>query len=294
MKLRVLLLTLGLTFFSVTASAQVQVVSTLPWIGSLAGDIGKDKVRVSILVKASQDPHFVEPKPSMILEVRKADLLMINGLDLEVGYLPVLLQSSRNPRIQPGNQGYLDCSQFIVPIDPPAQLDRSMGDVHPQGNPHYHLSPKNMVQVAQGIAERLSSLDPPNSGVYRSNLEELKERFRAKQSLWATMPLKGKRFVAYHRFFEYLARDFGFEIVAYVEPKPGIPPSAAHVETLVALVKQTKVDAILTTSYYGKKEGAFLSEATGVKYVVVPHDVGADDTVRDCVSLIDQALKSLQ
>jgi zinc/manganese transport system substrate-binding protein len=169
-----------------------------------------------------------------------------------------------------------------------------MGDVHPQGNPHYHLSPKNMVQVAQGMAERLSRLDPPNRGVYRSNLEELKERLRGKQPQWATIPLKGKRFVAYHRFFEYLARDFGFEISAYVEPKPGIPPSAAHVETLVALVKQTKVDAILTTSYYGKKKGAFLSEATGVKYVVVPHDVGADDTVRDCVSLIDQALKSLQ
>ena len=187
-KLRILLLTLGLTFFSVTASAQIQVVATLPWIGSLAGDIGKDKVRVSTLVKPSQDPHFVEPKPSMILEVRKADLLMTNGLDLEVGYLPVLLESSRNPRIQTGNQGYLDCSQFFSPLDQPVQVDRSMGDVHPLGNPHYHLSPKNMIQVAQGMAERLSSLDPSNSGLYRSNLEELKERFRAKQALWATPP----------------------------------------------------------------------------------------------------------
>jgi zinc/manganese transport system substrate-binding protein len=294
MKLKILLLTLGITFLSVTSSAQVRVVATLPWIGSLAGDIGKDKVRVSTLVKPHQDPHFVEPKPSMVLEVRKAEILMTNGLDLEVGYLPVLQESSRNPRIQPGNKGYLDCSQFIVPIDPPAQVDRSMGDVHPLGNPHYHLSPKNLLQVAQGMAERLSSLDPSNSGMYRSNLEELKDRFRGKQPQWATIPLKGKRFVAYHRFFEYLAGDFGFEIVAYVEPKPGIPPSAAHIETLVALVKQTKVDAFLTTSYYGKKEVAFLSQATGVKYVVVPHDVGANESVGDCVSLVDQVLKSLQ
>lgn len=294
MKLRILLLTLGITFLSVTASAQVRVVATLPWIGSLATDIGKDKVRVSTLVKPSQDPHFVEPKPSMILEVRKADLLMINGLDLEVGYLPVLLQSSRNPRIQPGNQGYLDCSQFIVPIDPPAQLDRSMGDVHPQGNPHYHLSPKNMVQVAQGMAERLSSLDPSNSGVYRSNLEELKERFRAKHSLWATMPLKGKRFVAYHRFFEYLASEFGFEIIGYIEPKPGIPPSAGHIEKLIEMIRKAKPDGILSLNYYGQKEVTFLSQKTGVKSIIVPHDIGATEKAKDWFSLMDQVLSSLK
>jgi zinc/manganese transport system substrate-binding protein len=230
----------------------------------------------------------------MILEVRKADLLLFNGLDLEVGYLPVLIESSRNPRIQPGNSGHLDCSRFIEVIDRPAVADRSMGDVHPLGNPHYHLSPKNIFRVAEGIAHGLSRLDQGNAEFYKANLVSFQATFDEKQNQWRTHSLKGKKFFPYHRLFEYLAQDFGFEIVGYVEPKPGIPPSAGHVEKVIELLKKAKPHAILTTSYYGEREVRFLSQKSGIKYIIVPHDVGSTSKATDWFTLMDQILTLLQ
>jgi zinc/manganese transport system substrate-binding protein len=274
--------------------AQLNVVATLPWIGSLASDIGKDKIKVTTLVKSSQDPHYVEAKPSMILEVRRADLLLFNGLELEIGYLPVLVESSRNPKIQPGTPGYFDCSQFVEVIEKPAAVDRSMGDVHPLGNPHYHLSPRNIYRVAGGIAEILAAANPESAGFYRANLSAWESRFKEKEKQWMEYPLKGKKFIPYHKFFEYLAREFGFEILGYVEPKPGIPPSAGWVEKIIELAKRMKPEAILTTSYYGTREVTFLSQKSGVKYIVVPHDVGATPACKDWFSLMDQVLAALK
>ncbi len=276
------------------AAAKLNVVATLPWIGSLAEDIAKDRIKVTTLVKPNQDPHYVEAKPSMILEVRRADLLLFNGLELEIGYLPVLVESSRNPKIQPGTPGSFDCSQFVEVIEKPAAVDRSMGDVHPLGNPHYHLSPRNIYRVTGGIAEILATADPENAGFYRANLAAWQDRFREKEKRWAENPLKGKKFLPYHKFFEYLAREFGFEIIGYVEPKPGIPPSAGWVEKMIELAKRMKPDAILTTPYYGTREVTFLSQKSGVKYIVVPHDVGATPACKDWFSLMDQILAALK
>jgi zinc/manganese transport system substrate-binding protein len=276
------------------AVAKLNIVVTLPWIGSLAGDMGKDKIKVTALVKPNQDPHFVEAKPSMILEVRRADLLLFNGLELEIGYLPVLVESSRNPKIQPGTPGYFDCSQFVEVIEKPAAADRSMGDVHPLGNPHYHLSPRNIYRVAGGITEVLAAADPGNAGFYRANLAAWQGRWKEKEKQWAEFPLQGKKFLPYHKFFEYLAHDFGFEILGYVEPKPGIPPSAGWVEKIIELSKRMKPDAFLTTAYYGTREVAFLSQRSGVKYIVVPHDVGATPACQDWFSLMDQVLAGLK
>jgi zinc/manganese transport system substrate-binding protein len=276
------------------AMAKLNVVATLPWIGSLAGEIGGDRIKVTTLVKPNQDPHYVEAKPSMILEVRRADLLMFNGLELEIGYLPVLVESSRNPAIQSGTPGYFDCSQFVDVFEKPAAVDRSMGDVHPLGNPHYHLSPRNIYRVTAGITEALARVDPGNEGFYRSNLAAWQEKFKEKEKQWAEYTLKGKKFISYHKFFEYLANEFGFEIIGYVEPKPGIPPSAGWVERIIELAKRMKPDAILTTSYYGTREVAFLSQKSGVKYIVVPHDVGATPACKDWFSLIDQVLAALE
>jgi zinc/manganese transport system substrate-binding protein len=281
-------------FFAAPAGAGLNIATTLPWIGSIASEIGKDEVSVSSFVKPSQDPHFVEAKPSMILAVRKADILMYNGMDLEIGYLPVLVESSKNPKIQPGNPGNFDCSKFIEPIEVPTSIDRSMGDVHPQGNPHYQLSPKNVLGVAKGIAGILARTDPDNADFYTKNLASFEERLEEKQREWKAIPLKGKRFVAYHKFFEYLAVEFGFEIIGYVEPKPGIPPSAGQIEKLVEMIRKTKPDAILSLSYYGQKEVSFLSQKTGVKCVIVPHDVGESDKARDWFSLMDEVLRSLE
>ncbi len=274
--------------------AKLNVVATLPWIGSLAGEIGKDRIRVTTLVKPDQDPHYVEAKPSMILEVRRADLLMFNGLELEIGYLPVLVESSRNPMIQPGNPGYFDCSQFVEVIEKPEAVSRSMGDVHPLGNPHYHLSPKNIYRVTTGITEIMASTDPGNASFYRANLAAWQDKFKEKEKQRGEYSLKGKKFIAYHKFFEYLAHESGFQILGYVEPKPGIPPSAGWVERIIELAKRMKPDAILTTSYYGTREVAFLSQKSGVKYIVVPHDVGAMPACKDWFSLMDQVLKLLK
>jgi len=288
---------LAMACFLASASpawAKLNVVATLPWIGSLAQDIGKDKVHVTTLVKPSQDPHYVEAKPSMILEVRRADILMFNGLELEIGYLPVLVESSRNPMIQPGTSGYFDCSQFVEVIEKPTVVDRSMGDVHPLGNPHYHLSPRNIYRVVGGITQALARVDPGDEGFYRANLVAWQEKFKEKEKQWMGHNLKGKKFIAYHKFFEYLANEFGFEIISYVEPKPGIHPAAGWVERVIELAKRMKPDAILTTSYYGTREVTFLSQKSGVKYVVVPHDVGATPTCKDWFSLMDQVLATLE
>jgi zinc/manganese transport system substrate-binding protein len=274
--------------------AKLNVVATLPWIGSLANDIGKEKIKVTTLVKPSQDPHYVEAKPSLIVEVRRADLLLFNGLELEIGYLPVLVESSRNPKIQPGTPGYFDCSQFVEVIEKPESVSRSMGDVHPLGNPHYHLSPKNIYRVMGGITEALAGLDAENSAFYRSNLAAWQNKFKEKEKEWAGYSLKGKKFISYHKFFEYAAHEFGFEIIGYVEPKPGIPPSAGWVERIIDLAKRMKPDAFLTTSYYGAREVTFLSQKSGVKYVVVPHDVGATASCKDWFSLMDQVLAGLK
>ena len=280
--------------FSTPALAKVSIVATLPWIGSLASDLGKDKVAVKVLVKPSQDPHQIEAKPSMILAVKSADILIYNGLDLEIGYLPLLIESSRNPKVQPGQSGNLDCSQFIKVIEKHESVDRSMGDVHPLGNPHYHLSAQNILGIARGMTQVLSGLDPEHASFYKTNLANFEAKLKEKRKQWASASLTGKRFIAYHRFFEYLAQEFGFQIVGYVEEKPGIPPSAGYIEKLVETMKRSKPDAIITTAYSGKDEINALSQKTGVKSIVIPHDVGSAPGVNDWFSLMDAVLKSLQ
>ncbi|MBF8259238.1 MAG: adhesin [Actinobacteria bacterium] len=210
------------------AFAKVKAVATLQWIGSIANEIGRDKVEITALVKPNQDSHMIEARPSMILAVRKADILFYNGLDLEIGYLPVLIESSRNPKVQPGRQGNFDCSHFVTALEKPVSVDRSMGDVHPLGNPHYHYSVKNILKISEGMAATLSALDSGNASFYKANLAAFQKKVRRKQDQWKAVPIRGKRFIAYHKYFEYLAADFGFVIVSYVEPKPGIPPSAGH------------------------------------------------------------------
>jgi zinc/manganese transport system substrate-binding protein len=292
---RVLFLALALSTMISPAFARVNVVATLPWIGSMAREIGKDRVAVTVMVKPNEDPHYVEAKPSMILAASRADVILYNGLDLEVGYLPLILLSSRNPKIQPGQNGNLDCSRYVNPIQKPqGDIDRSMGDVHPMGNPHYHYSARNMVRVAGGIEGALSQADPGNAAFYAANLAAFQEKVGKKQSEWAAIPLKGKRFFAYHKNFEYLADDYGFQIIGYIEPKPGIPPSAGYLEKMIETIKRTKPDGILTTAHHGRREVDLVSGKTGVKSIVVPSDVGAAAGAGDWFSFMDTVLSSLK
>ena len=285
---------IALFLWCTPAAAKLNVVATLPWIGSVTEAIGKDRINVTVLVKPSQDPHQIEAKPSMILAARNADLLIYNGLDLEIGYVPLLIESSRNQKIQPGHPGNLDCSQFIDVIERHQAVDRSMGDVHPLGNPHYHMSPANMARIVRGITRTLSELDPANSAFYAANLKSFEDRLKEKQKQWSLIPVRGKRFVAYHKYFEYMAKEFGFELIGYVEEKPGIPPSAGYLERLVESMKRTKPDGILVTPYYGRREVEALSRMTGVKMIIVPHDVGSVPGATDWFSLMDTALQALK
>lgn len=260
------------------AAAKVNVAATVPWIGSLAGEIGGEKVRVVTLVNGSQG----ETKPSMILKVRRADLLIYNGLDLEGNYLPLVIESSRNPKVQPGASGNLDCSRFVEVL------------FQSEGHPHfYHLSLRNIRRVAKGIAEGLSRVDPWNASVYWANLAAFEEKLRHRGKHWSNLPLKGKRVLAYHNGLEYLAAEFGFEIVAYVEPSPGVAPADGHMDWVVEVIKRTRPHALLATNESGEEEMQILSRKTGVKAVVIPVDVWATQECRDWCSLIDQILAAL-
>jgi zinc/manganese transport system substrate-binding protein len=292
---RILFLVVLFCLLSSSAMAKLSVVSTLPWIGSVARDIGGDRIDLTILVRANLDPHAVEAKPSMILAVRKADIVMYNGLDLEIGYLPLLIESSRNPRVQPGQPGNFDCSRVVAVIEKPAAVDRSMGDVHPLGNPHYHFSPLNISRIASAMAQRFAQLDPGNSAYYSVRDEAFQKRMKEKEASWKQQPLTGKRFVAHHRLFEYLSRERGFEIIAYVEPKPGIPPSAAHLERLVTVMSQEpKPSGILTTPIYHQREADVLAQKTGVRKILLPHDVGADKGANDWFAMMDEVIRLLK
>ena len=282
-------------FLSATpAFAKVKVVATLPWIGSVADEIGKGQVEVTTLVKPNQDPHMVEARPSMILAARKADILMYNGLDLEIGYLPVLIESSRNPEYPARQAGQFRRLPFRHGSGEAGLGRPEHGRRPPAGQPPLPLfSLANILSVAEGMADALSTLDPSHADAYKANLSTFREKVRAKQKEWSALPTKGRRFVAYHKLFEYLAADFGFTIMAYVEPKPGIPPSAGYIERLIETIRESRPNGILTTPIYGRKEVDFLAQKTGVRGIVIPHDVGATPGANDWFSFMDQALSAL-
>jgi zinc/manganese transport system substrate-binding protein len=283
-----------ISLLATPAFAGMNVVATLPWIGSLARELGKDRINVTVLVKPSQDPHLLEAKPSMILAARKADIFMYNGLDLEIGYLPLILESSKNPKLMPGKTGNFDCSQFVSVVEKPISVDRSMGDVHPLGNPHYHFSPANILRVAEGMTALLAEADKDNAGFYQENFKTFSERLRKKQKPWRAAPLKGMKYVAYHKLFEYLAAEFGLQFIGYIEPKPGIPPSAAHIEELIEAMKRAKPAGIVVTPVYGLKEAEYLSTKTGVKVIVLPNDVGSLPGTDDWFSFMDKIIAAMQ
>jgi zinc/manganese transport system substrate-binding protein len=293
--MRIILFTFLLSLILATPvlAAGVNIVATLPWVGSLARDIGKDKINVTVLAKPNQDAHYLEAKPSMILAARRADIIMYDGLDLEIGYLPLVIESSKNPKLMPGKIGNFDCSRFVTVLEKNPSADRSMGDVHPLGNPHYHFSPANILRVAEGMAKLLAEADRTNADFYLANFKTFSENLREKQKQWKAAPLKGKKFVAYHKYFEYLAAEFGFQLTGYVESKPGIPPSAAHIEELIETMKRIKPEAVLVTPAYGIQETASLSSKTGVKVIVLPHDVGSLGT-DDLISFWDKVMVLLK
>ena len=256
-----------------TASAELKVVTTVPDLAALVSEIGGNKVEVTSLSLPTQDPHFVDAKPSLALRLSRADLLIVVGLDLEVGWLPKLQRSARNPKILTGRDGYLDCSTVARKLEVPRKrIDRSMGDIHPGGNPHYLYSPHEALRCARAIAEKLARLDPGNARTFRRNAGWFEKRLRFKIARWkeALAPHRGAPVVSYHRSWVYLLDWLGLEDLATFEPKPGIPPSPAHVAKVMRVARSRGVKVILQESYYPSKTARLVGQKIGASVVELP------------------------
>ncbi len=267
------LLMLTMLLWPALAAAKVQVVATLPVFGALASEIGGERVEVKSLARGNQDPHFLDAKPSYVVALNKADLLIEGGLDLEVGWLPAILVQSRNGKIQPNADGNVNASKGLRILEiPGAKVDRSMGDVHPLGNPHAWLDPRNAKLIAANIFQQLAKLDPEGRPYYEGRLKDFLRRLDRKMAEWEPMlqKIRGKKAISYHKSFSYLADWTGLEIVANIEAKPGIPPSSKHIDSLLKIIPQQGVKAILAESFYPKKVPAYLSEKAGIPYLMLP------------------------
>lgn len=289
-------LIIGLMFLLFTvAKGEIKVVTTYPYIASITKEIVKEKGKVESLAEGTFDPHFVVPKPSLTLKLRDADLLVINGAGLEVGWLPPLLNQVNNLKINPASVGFLDLSKFVNLIDKPEIISRASGDVHPEGNSHFYLDPNNIPALADAITQKLCRLDQQNCQYYKNNYISFKEKWDGKMKEWDVRmsPSKGKKVIQYHKLFDYFLLRYGLKSVGTLEPLPGIPPNAKHVEGLIDLVKNEKVDRILQDVYHPQKPAKFISEKTGVGITVLPHDVGAVPEAKDIYSLFDEIVKRL-
>jgi zinc/manganese transport system substrate-binding protein len=276
--------------------AALHVVSSIPTLGSLAKEVGGSRVEVESLGKGYQDPHFVEPKPNLMLVLNRADLLLHVGLELEIGWLPPLVLGSRNSKIQPGDLGNLDCSRAIPVLDVPTiKVDRSMGDIHPQGNPHYWLPPGNAKIIAREIAQRLEQLDPDGRAEYERNLAAFNARVEAKEKEWAPLAakLKGVKVATYHKSWSYVSQWLGLEEIGYVEPKPGIPPDPQHLARLIGVMKQDGARLLLVEDFYNKSVASLVADKAGAKMLTLPTDVGATPQIKDWFTLVDTLLKAL-
>ncbi|MCP5467826.1 MAG: zinc ABC transporter substrate-binding protein [Deltaproteobacteria bacterium] len=265
-----LLLLITLITFPFTVQAKLNVVASIPELAALAQAIGGERITVSSIAKANQDPHFLDARPSFVVSLSRADLLIHVGLGLEVGWLPPLLTQSRNGKIQPGNPGNLDASTGISLLEIGAAQDRSGGDIHPMGNPHYWLDPRNSFIIAQNISQSLSLLDAEGKSYYQERLSTFQTQLKSKLQTWSSQieKMRGKKIVSYHRSLNYFTAWTGLNVVAYIEPKPGIPPSSKHVTYLQQLIGQEKVTAIFAESFYPHKVPEFLSQKTKVPLII--------------------------
>jgi len=272
------------------ASAAVNVVTTTEDLAALVREVGGDKVKVEAIARGYQDPHFVDPKPSFILKLHGADLLVAVGRELEIGWLPPLVQQSRNAKIQPGADGYLDASLTVKILElPTGQITRAMGDVHPQGNPHYWLDPDNGRLVAKAIQGKLEAMDHANSAYFAQRYADFDKRLTEASKRWsaAMAPYRGAKIVTYHRSWPNFADRFGLDVIGYVEPRPGIPPSPSHTLDLINEMKRQNVKLILVEPYFDLKTPNSIARATGGLVLVMPPSVGGVKDVTDYFKLFD-------
>lgn len=273
-----------------SAEAKVRVVTTTQDLAAIAEAIGGDEVDVASLTPGTRDPHYAVARPSMIHRVFRADLLILIGADMEIGWLPPLLQSARNGKVLPGNPGFMDMSRSVELLGVQSgPVSRALGDVHAKGNPHYWLDPRNGLRMARAIAARLSEIDPDNSEGYQRRFDDFARVMAIKLPEWKTAlaDLNGQPVIAYHKSFDYLANVFGFRIVDEVEPKPGIAPSAASLGALIQHIERDQISLLIMEPYYERRSARYLNEHTGLRAAVLPQSVGADKSIKTYFDLFD-------
>lgn len=286
----------ALTLLLPAANAKLNVVATTPDLGAIAREIGGDHIELTTLAKPTEDPHFVDAKPSFIAKLNRADVLIEGGAELEIGWLPALLDQARNQKIVSGAPGHVFCARGIQLLDVPATLDRSRGDIHAAGNPHYVVSPSNAKIVAQNIAESLCQNDPASEGIYHANLKKFTDAIDARLIEWqkALAPFKGQRIVAYHDSWPYFARDFGLKIDLFLEPKPGIPPTPAHLANVIMKMKTENVHVIIVDPYLNRKTAETVARDTGATVVdVTQFPGGVKGTEGGYIQLVDCLVKAM-
>jgi zinc/manganese transport system substrate-binding protein len=286
---------LCLLLLSRVATAQVSVFACEPEWAALAQEIGGKHVSASSATTALQDVHHIQARPSLIAKLRQADLLVCTGAGLEAGWLPVLQRRANNPAVQTGAAGYLEATQYVKLLDRPAQIDRAAGDVHAQGNPHIQLDPRNYPPIAKAMAGRLAEIDPQHAGDYAAGLNDFLQRWASAMGGWQVQaqPLQGAQIVVHHDSWPYLADWLGLQRVGTLEPKPGVPPTSAHLSKLMQQLQEHDATAIIRSSYQNEKAADWLSQRTGLPIVVLPSTVGGNVEAQDLFGLFSDILQRL-
>jgi len=272
------------------AQGKLNVVTSTEDLAAIAREVGGDRISVESIARGYQDPHFVEAKPSFILRMQKADLLIVVGRELEIGWLPPLITQSRNSKVQPGGAGYLDASMQARILDlPTGQVTRAMGDVHPLGNPHYWLDPENGKLVAKSIAAKLGELRPNDRAVFDQRLQDFTTRLDAAEKGWLAQlaPYKGVKVVTYHSSYPNFSERFGLDVIGFVEPRPGIPPTPQHTLDLIGEMKRQNVKVVMVEPYFDLKTPNAIGRETGAQVIVLPPSVGGVKEITDYFKLFD-------
>jgi zinc/manganese transport system substrate-binding protein len=295
MKSHLMLLLTAIAAWSLPAKADLNVFATVPEWGALAQELGGDKVKVYIATNALQDPHHVEARPSLIAKARGADLVVATGAELEIGWLPLILQQAGNPKVQPAHPGYFEAASAVALLGKPARLDRSEGDVHPQGDPHIQTDARNMAKVAVPLGARMAELDAANAPYYQARLKDFMERWSAALARWERQaaPFKGVPVVVQHKAFTYLIDWLGMKEIAALEPKPGLEPTTAHLAEVLETLQKTPAKMVLRAAYQSDRASQWIAERAKIKAVVLPFTVGGTEGAKDLFGLYDDTIQRL-
>jgi zinc/manganese transport system substrate-binding protein len=276
-------------------AAEIKVFACEPEWAALAEELGGDKLSVFTATTAYQDPHRIEARPSLIAKLRRADLAVCTGAELEIGWMPVLLRQAGNARVQPGQPGYFEAASHVRMLDIPTRLDRAEGDMHPGGNPHIQTDPRNIARVAAALAQRLGEIDPANASFYEARHRDFAKRWDTAMQRWGkeAAPLKGTTIVAHHKSWAYLNAWLNLREIAELEPKPGLEPTAAHLEEVLAQLKQEPARLIIRTAYDSSRASEWLADRTKIPAVILPFTVGGSDKAKDLFGLFDDTVQRL-